>query len=218
MFCSCRNIQVRFGRQTVLDVERLDIEAGQTTAVVGPNGAGKTTLLEVLALLKRPDAGTLTLWDRPGDHADRRSVVMTTHPGYMFRGSVGRNVRYGLRARGEGRTEARQQAQEALKLVGLGDFAKRNVAGLSAGERQRVNLARAIALAPRALLLDEPTANVDTQAVAIVASALSHLRDGGTTIVHVSPIDSVLADITERTVLLDGGRIVSAAEAETTPT
>ena len=218
MFCSCRNIQVRFGSQTVLDVDRLDLEAGRITAVVGPNGAGKTMLLEVLALLKRPDAGTLTLWGRPSDQADRRSVVMTMHPGYMFRGSVGRNVRYGLRARGEGRVAARQRAREALELVGLGDFARRNVAGLSAGERQRVNLARAIALAPRALLLDEPTANVDTQAVAFVASALSRLRDDGTTIVHVSPVDSVLADITERTIMLDRGRIVSAAVAEGAPT
>jgi len=215
MFCSCRNIQVRFGSQTVLDVERLDIEAGRITAIVGPNGAGKTMLLEVLALLKRPDAGALTLWGRPGDQTDRRSVVMAMHPGYMFRGSVGRNVRYGLRARGEGRAAARLRGQEALELVGLGDFAKRNVAGLSAGERQRVNLARAIALAPRALLLDEPTANVDTQAVAFVASALSSLRDDGTTIVHVSPIDSVLADITERTILLEHGRIADDASGRT---
>jgi len=210
MFCRCRDIQVRFGSQTVLDIARLDISAGRVCAIVGANGAGKTTLLEVMALLRKPDRGTVALWGVSGGPPDRSSVVMVMHPGYLFRGTVGRNVLYGLRARGAGRRAARQRAAEALEAVGLAGLARRHVAGLSAGERQRVNLARAIAVRPRALLLDEPTANVDLQSTAVIADALRRLHDAGTTIVHTTPSGNGLADITDRVVNLNRGQIVPA--------
>ena len=206
MFCSCRDILVRRGRQTVLDIPRLDLAAGQVCAIVGPNGAGKTTLLEVMALLRRPERGTVALWGAPDGRGERRSVVMVTHPGYLFRGSVARNVLYGLRARR--RRQARRLAGEALAAVGLADLARRSVAALSAGQRQRVNLARAIAVRPRALLLDEPTANVDSESVGVIAGVLRSLRNGGTTIVHTSPSGNGLEEITDRVVALDAGRVV----------
>ena len=221
MFCECRDILVRRGGRVVLDVERLDIPAGRITAVVGPNGAGKTTLLEVVALLRRPTRGSLTLWGRsarPGDRRVQRRVVMVMHPGYVFRGGVLGNVMYGLRARAVPRGPARARAVEALEMVGLGGFGGRDAATLSAGERQRLNLARAIAVGAEAILLDEPTANVDSDTVGVIRDLLRRLRDErSATIVHTSPSESPIRCITDRVVELAGGRVTgNGAEGSST--
>ena len=211
MFCECRNVLVRYGRSVVLDVERLVCPAGRITAIIGPNGAGKTTLLEVMALLRRPNRGQVRLWGRaarPEDRDVRLRVVMAMIPGYMFRGSVWDNVLFGLRARGVRRGPARRRAAEALEMVRLGEFASRSAAGLSAGERQRVNLARAIAVAPEAILLDEPTANVDTEAVAVIREVLARLcREKGTTVVYTSAGDRQLESASHHIIRLRGGRV-----------
>ena len=209
MFCECSDILVRYGRTVVLDVKRLIIPAGQITAVVGPNGAGKTTLLEVISLLRAPTAGRISLWGKlakPSDQQLRRKVVMVMHPGYMFRGDVWANLTYGLKARGIDSTEAQRRADSALKMVGLSDFAHRNARSLSAGERQRVNLARAIVIGPEAILLDEPVANVDAQTVELIRNLLCRLRDElGTTIIHTSPGNGQLQDIVDQVVPLAAG-------------
>jgi len=210
MFCECRDIRVRYGRSVVLDIDRLEIPDGRITGVVGLNGAGKTTLLEVISLLRRPTWGELRLWGRPADgHAAglRGDVVLVMHPGYLFRGGVWGNVLYGLKARGIRGAAAEARATEALRHVGMAGFARRDAAHLSAGERQRVNLARAIAIAPRAILLDEPTANVDCQTVEVIRRLLRELRDErGMTIVHTSPAGSALAEITDHFIELRNGR------------
>ena len=217
MFCECRDVQVSYGSTIVLDAEHLAIPARLTTAVVGHNGSGKTTLLEVLALLRTPTRGTLTIWGKPADTVGRElrgGIVMVMHPGYLFRGTVWDNVLYGLRARKVGRKESWRRAAEALEMVDLASFARRDVGELSAGERQRVNLARAIVIRPRALLLDEPTANVDTQSVAVIHNIVQHLRDErGTTIIHTSPADNELEDVTDHTVELVEGRVIEPAGA-----
>ncbi len=213
MFFECHDILVRFARATVLDVKHLAVPAGKITAVVGPNGAGKTTLLEVMALLRRPARGSVSLWGRDarvGNRDLQRKVVMVMHPGYMFRGSVLDNLAYGPRARGVSRKQARDRANGALKMVGMSDFAQRSAADLSAGERQRVNLARAVAAGAQALLLDEPAANVDSQTVEAIAGLLMRLRDEqGITIVHTSPADNQFHGITDHAVELADGRVVA---------
>ncbi len=198
----------------MLDVKRLVIPAGQITAIVGPNGAGKTTLLEVMALLRRPTRGQVS-WGgqsaRKGDRKLHRQIVMVMHPGYLFRGSVWENVMYGLKARGVRQKDAGVRAGEALDMVGLSQFARRDVADLSAGERQRVMFVRAIAIYPRAILLDEPTANVDSQTVEAIGNLLCRLRDQqGTPIVHTSSGSNGLHNVTDRVVELLAGQIQRA--------
>jgi len=215
MFCECRDVQVSYGSTTVLDAEHLAIPTRRTTAVVGHNGSGKTTLLEVLALLRKPTRGTLTIWGKPaetGNRGLRSGIVMVMHPGYLFRGTVWDNVLYGLHARRVRRKESWRRAVDALEMVDLAAFARRDIRELSAGERQRVNLARAIVIRPRALLLDEPTANVDTRSVGVLHHILRQLRDErGTTIVHTSPADNELEDVTDHTVELVEGRVIEPA-------
>ncbi|NIA06945.1 MAG: ATP-binding cassette domain-containing protein [Actinobacteria bacterium] len=211
MFFQCHNVQVRYGRTVVLDLEELVIPDGRITGIVGPNGAGKTTLLEVMALLRRPTHGRVSLWGQPARRADRRlqrKVVMVMHAGYMFHGSVLDNVLFGLKARGLARTQARLRAAEALEVVELSEFSRRDASGLSAGQRQRVNLARAIAIQPRAILLDEPSANVDARTVDIICSLLRRLRDQrATTIVHTCPANGQLHNISDQLVELTDGQL-----------
>ena len=211
MFCECHNIMVRYGQSVVLDVEELVIRAGQITAITGPNGAGKTTLLEVIALLRRPTRGEVSLWGQParvGDRDLQQKLVMVMHAGYMFRGSVQHNVMFGLKARGLGRRIAKNRAVQALETVDLSEFARHDVSGLSAGQRQRVNLARAIAIQPQAILLDEPSANVDSGTVEIICNLFCQLRDEKkTTIVHTCPANSRLREITDQFVELTNGQV-----------
>lgn len=202
---------VRYGHTVVLDVEDLAIPAGKITGIVGHNGAGKTTLLEVMALLRRATRGRISLWGqaaRPGDRKLQRKVVMVMHSGYMFRGRVWDNVMYGLKARGMGAKESASRAAQALETVELSEFARQDVAGLSAGQRQRINLARAIAIGPRAILLDEPSANVDLRTIEIICNLLCQLRDEqATTIVHTCPVGYQLRDVTDQLVELTDGQV-----------
>jgi len=173
-----------------LDIEALSVPDGGIQALVGPNGAGKTTLLMILALLIRPDRGRLEFLGREPWLADggaalaRRDVVLVTHHPYLFKGTIAANIAFGLRLRKLSEAETGRRLAEALALVELGGWGDRSVSGLSAGQAQRVALARALALRPRALLLDEPTANLDAAlGTRLEASLREACRVRGTTIV-----------------------------------
>jgi len=173
-----------------LEIGSLDVAEGGILAVVGPNGAGKTTLLALLAFLLRPRRGRIELFGRDAWAADdggalaRRDAVLLAHHPYLFKGTIGDNVAFGLKLRKLPDAEARPRVAEALALVELDGWGGKSVSGLSAGQVQRVALARALALRPRALLLDEPTANLDAALGRRTEAVLSEAgRDWGTTVV-----------------------------------
>ena len=154
---------VAAGRDTeVLHDVSFRIAAGQVACVVGPSGCGKSTLLGLAAGLLRPSSGTVR-WDGapvrlgPNPHLG----MAFQQPGLFPWMSVRKNVAIGLRTRGHDRREARRIADEFLDTVGLHDFKDAYPRHLSGGMAQRVGIARALALAPRLLLLDEPFAAVD---------------------------------------------------------
>ncbi|HSL70814.1 MAG TPA: ATP-binding cassette domain-containing protein, partial [Longimicrobiales bacterium] len=156
-------LQRRYGGRLVVDIETLEVKAGEILAILGPNGAGKSTLFRLLLLLERADRGELRLNGRAlrwGDaEAHRRMAGLFQRP-YLFSGSVRANVAYGLRARGMSRAEREARVAAALGDLGLSDLSERSVSSLSGGEAQRVALARTVVLEPDVLLLDEPTANL----------------------------------------------------------
>jgi len=174
-----------------LELESLRIEPGETVALVGPNGAGKSTLLMLLALLLPPTRGRLRFFGREpwasggeGVVPLRRDAVLLTHHPYLFKGPIFDNVAFGLRMRGTPEREWAGRVREALALVELSGREARSVAGLSAGQAQRVALARVLALRPRALLLDEPTADLEAGLALRIEAAVSEIgRTSGTTIV-----------------------------------
>jgi len=212
-------VEIRFGvTDPVLAIDRLEVRAHEVCAIVGPNGAGKTTLLGVLALLDPPTRGEVRFFGeavRPGGGAPlamRRRVSLVAQDPYLFETSVLRNVAYGLRRRGVRGREARSRAVQALEAVGLAPLAHRGVRGLSGGERKRIALARALALAPDVLLLDEPAAHVDARNAAILEGLVRRIvAEHRTTVVFATHDLGQAYRLEARVVALHDGRAVESA-------
>jgi NitT/TauT family transport system ATP-binding protein len=145
----------------VLDDVSFDVRAGEFFAIVGPSGCGKTTFLRIVQGLEAPSAGEILLSGRPlaGPGPDR-GFVFQNDSLFPWR-TVLRNVTFGNELRGVGRAAADDSARSIISLVGLGGFEDHYPRELSGGMRQRVNLARAIAIEPDILLMDEPFASLD---------------------------------------------------------
>jgi tungstate transport system ATP-binding protein len=186
---SLDGVQKTYGGRLVVDVERLDVPAGEILALVGPSGAGKSTLLRLLNFLESPTAGTIRYRQRlvDGPRAPlvvRREITTVFQRPVLLRGNVRRNVEYGLRLRG--RRDARR-AEQILTRVGLDGLAHAQARRLSGGEMQRVALARALVLQPTVLLLDEPTANLDPYNVALIEDIVRRQnQEEGTTVILVT--------------------------------
>ncbi|MBL8736778.1 MAG: ABC transporter ATP-binding protein [Planctomycetes bacterium] len=204
---------------------RLDLEvaAGETLALVGPNGAGKSSCVQVLAGLVPLDRGELSLGgqrlEAPADGLwvppEQRGVGYLPQEPLLFpHRSVLDNVAFGLRARGVGLAVARAEALAWLARVGIADLAQRRPRELSGGQAQRAALARALAPAPRLLLLDEPLAAVDASArLALRQELARHLASfaGPRVLVTHDAVDAfVLAD---RIAVLEQGRVVQVGTA-----
>lgn len=198
-----------------LQIGELKIEAGRIYAVLGPNGAGKTTLLRLLAGLDAPDRGSIRFHGREvrrgekGLEVRRRMVLMSQKPA-LFRGTVLRNVLYGLKVRGVPQAEALKRANEALSAVGLESLGGREANGLSGGEAQRVAMARALCLDVDALLLDEPTAHIDRASIATIESCLTQLNTNkGVTILFTTHEEEQARRLTSTFLHLREGRLVT---------
>jgi tungstate transport system ATP-binding protein len=167
-------IEHAYAGRTVLSIDAFELERGTVTALVGPNGSGKSTLLRLLAFLERPRTGAILLdgglvVGRRERQAARRRVTMVEQHPYLFSGNVRRNLLY------------------ALALHGVrGEPAARPARELSAGETQRVAVARALALKPSVLLLDEPAGVTDRAATAQLYQVLEEERAQGTTLCRAS--------------------------------
>jgi tungstate transport system ATP-binding protein len=162
-----RNLLIKRNNRDALRVDSLDIQRGETLAVVGPNGAGKSTLLLALAHLLKPASGEIKYggkylreWD---DLEYRRKIAFVFQDPLLMDMTVEDNVALGLKFRGVDKTESHVRAEKWMKAMGVDSLAKRRAGQLSGGEAQRVSLARAFVLDPELLLMDEPFSAVDPQ-------------------------------------------------------
>ena len=160
-----RDLWVRRGEVTALQLDYLPILAGEVLAVVGPNGAGKSTLLLTLARLLKPERGEILFGGQRVEHEPdttyRRRVALVMQDPLLFDSSVFENVATGLRFRGVSKAEIKRRVPLWLERLGVAHLAERRAGQLSGGEAQRVSLARAMILEPQLLLLDEPFSALD---------------------------------------------------------
>ena len=184
------HVRHRRGGREIVRVDRLEIRSGERVGLLGLNGAGKTSLLRLLAGIDLPAAGEVrvdgTSTARGGTRLRRRLAYAPQRP-VLLSLSVRRNVELPLRYRGVARAQRRAMAAAALARMGVEHLADRPARTLSGGEAQRVSLARALACAPDALLLDEPAAGLDTPTrAAFFADVGRALADRSATVVLVS--------------------------------
>jgi tungstate transport system ATP-binding protein len=181
-------LRKRHGERTLFDIGALTIQAAGAYVLTGVNGAGKSTLLRMLAGLERCEACTVEFEGQvmplnPYPKALRRAIVFVHQHPIMFSTSVFHNIAYGLTARGDDRRSIASKVEEAMDWAGVAQLRDTDPARLSGGEKQRVALARARVLAPRLLLLDEPTANLDGPAREQVMALIPTLLDAGSSVV-----------------------------------
>ena len=175
-----RGVRHRYEGRLVLDLEHFAVRDGALVAVVGHNGSGKSTLLRLLALLEAPTEGHVLLdgavVPRRPSAALRRRVTLVEQRPILFRGTVRENIGYGLEARGIGREVADRMIGEVAERLSLGPLLARRRHELSDGEVQRVAVARALAVRPDVLLLDEPASSADRAAAGALHRALAAER------------------------------------------
>ncbi|MBA2358401.1 MAG: ABC transporter ATP-binding protein [Actinobacteria bacterium] len=209
------NVSVAFDGCQALAGTRIEVAEGETLAVLGPSGSGKTTLLRVIAGLTRPDCGRVLLDGRDvtAVPAHARGIGLMFQDGVLFpHRDVAGNVEFGLRIAGVPREQRRRRVAEVLELVGLRGFEQRPVATLSGGEQQRVALSRALAPAPRALLLDEPLGSLDGPLRARLLDDLAEVFEAiGLTAVHVTHDVGEAFALGHRVAVMLEGRVVQCA-------
>ena len=202
-------IRVRAGGRTILAVDSLALSAGTTLAVLGPNGAGKSTLLRVAAALLPPTAGRVLLDGRPAARAQLRAVTSAVlQRPLLQRGSVRHNVETGMRFHGVRRASVHARSSVWMQRLGISELSSRAATSLSGGEAQRVSLARALAVEPRLLLLDEPFVALDAPTRGeLIADLREILADTGTAALLVTHDRDEAAALGDAIAALDDGAL-----------
>lgn len=196
----------------LIDGVDLRLEDPGLTVVMGPNGAGKSLLLRLMHGLLEPTAGRVRWNGAAVDEAVRRRQALVFQRPVLLRRSVRANIEFVLRLR-PGREP--QPAMHWLEHVGLADRAEQPARRLSGGEQQRLAMARALALEPEVLLMDEPTASLDPASVATIEALVGEARQAGTKVVFVTHDIGQARRLADDVVFLHRGRLVEHTAAKT---
>jgi lipoprotein-releasing system ATP-binding protein len=201
----------------ILDGAKLALWAGQSVALVAPSGSGKSTLLHIAGLLETPDEGEVYVAGAPTSQLSdiERTQIRRTDIGFVYQShrllpefSALENVMLPQMIRGLKRSETVKRASEILSYLGLADRLKHRPAELSGGEQQRVAIARAVANAPRALLADEPTGNLDPNTADHVFQAMMQLVKATRVAMLIATHNMELAGRMDRRVSIVDGHVV----------
>jgi len=174
------------------------VNGNGTYVLMGPNGCGKSTLLRICSLLEEPDGGDLVFQENGmpliRNLALRRRMTLVLPRTGVFNTTVFNNAAYGLKVRGMGGNLLKREVDRALDFVGLAHKSGQNALTLSSGETQRLGIARALAIGPEILFLDEPTASVDEENTAIIESIIHNLKKDGRSMVIMTTHDKEQAE------------------------
>jgi tungstate transport system ATP-binding protein len=208
-----RDLDIVRGGRLIVHVDRLTIEPGEIRVVLGANGSGKTTMMRALNTLTPSSGEILFRGDPVTSDKDRmllrRQTAAVFQQAYLLNTTVQANVETGLRIRGVDKDERRRRATEALEMLGVAHIAARQRDGLSGGEAQRVSIARAIAVDPAIIFLDEPTAALDPPTRRDLLRDLERIfRELHTSVMWVThDIGEALA-VADRIAFIAGGRLL----------
>jgi tungstate transport system ATP-binding protein len=208
-----RQVSQVYGSRRVLDIPELGIREGELLAIVGPNGSGKSTLLRLIHLLEQASEGEILFDGHPVPYPPplelRRQIAMVFQKPLMLNGSVAGNLRFPLRLR---RLPSSERLRQLAELLDLGPLMQASARTLSGGEAQRLALGRALAIRPRLLLLDEPTANLDPYNVGKIEAIMTAVgNEGAMTQVLVTHNIFQARRLADRVVMLLGGKIIEDA-------
>jgi tungstate transport system ATP-binding protein len=201
------------GGRHIIDRISLTLDAGPASIIVGPNGAGKSVLLRLCHGLLRPAAGSIS-WHRPESAGAPRRQAMVFQRPVLLRRSALANIVYALELAQVPKRERHDRAMEALRQVGLESLASHPARVLSGGEQQRLALARAWALKPEVLFLDEPTASLDPASTQAIEGVIAAMHVSGTKIVMVTHQLGQARRLGDEILFLYQGRLVERASAE----
>ena len=200
-----RGLVFEAGGKRLVDGIDLVVEAGPVTVVMGPNGAGKSLLLRLLHGLIVPSAGSVFWGGEPLSEPMRKRQAMVFQRPVLLRRSVAANLEFVLKLRG---TASDRRRRELLRYVGLEGLEDRPARLLSGGEQQRLVLARALALEPEVLFLDEPTASLDPHSTAAIEAIVKAEQQRGTKIILVTHDLGQARRLADEVVFLHNGRLV----------
>jgi len=223
-----KSVKKSFGKNIVLNDINLSVSKGEVISIIGPSGSGKTTLLRCINMLTEYDEGSIQIENTEigytsSDETTRKKrndkqlssirsdIGMVFQLFYLFPHLTAlENVMLGLRkVRKLSKSEATQIASGWLERVGLSDKFKSLPSQLSGGQQQRVGIARAVAMDPKLLLLDEITSALDPELIQEVLDAVKKLAEDGMTMILVTHEMSFAKDVSDRIVFMDGGFIVT---------
>jgi tungstate transport system ATP-binding protein len=207
-----REVCFEAGGKPLIDHISYTCEARPCTTVLGPNGAGKSLLLRLCHGLISPSSGSI-LWNGFAVSAVRQCQAMVFQRPVLLRRAVAANIRYALSVRGVPRRQRQTIVTEALEQAGLLELAARPARVLSVGEQQRLALARAWALKPQVLLLDEPTSSLDPAATQAVETLLGRIHQTGTNIIMTTHDLGQARRLADEVLFLHRGRLLEHGPA-----
>jgi len=219
-----RGLVKRYGERTVVNGVSAEVHVGEVVGLLGPNGAGKTTTFYMTVGLVKPDGGSVLLFDgekeidltsRPMYERARNKIGYLAQENSIFRRlSVGDNIRLIWEQSGVSHDEQERRLPELLEEFGLRAFVNARGDALSGGERRRVEVARALAIDPSFLLLDEPFTGIDPIAVADIQAMIRQLRDRGIGVLITDHQVRETLAIVDRAYIMNNGRIEVSGSAQ----
>lgn len=210
---SLNDVSFQVGAMRLIKDMNLTLDAGPRTAVIGPNGAGKSLLLRLCHGLLQPSAGTVSWHAPPGRNPADAQAMVFQRP-VMLRRSVAANIDYALKIKGIEPAERRARIDEVLGRAGLRRLARKPARVLSFGEQQKLALARAWALRPEVLFLDEATASLDPAATHAVEEMIHAIHAEGTRIVLTTHDLGQARRLSDEVVFMHRGRMLERAPTE----
>lgn len=205
------------GVKPILDHVSLDVHQGEMISVVGKNGAGKSTLCKCICAFEKADAGTLTFENTDmndlsvKERADRIGFVLQNPNQMICNTMIFDEVAMGLRNRGINEDKIKEKVENTLKICGLYPFRNWPISALSYGQKKRVTIASILALEPKMIILDEPTAGQDYRRYSEIMEFLKSLNEMGIAIVMITHDMHLMLEYTTRSVVLTGGKKIADA-------